>query len=224
MALLADTGWPTLLFLAALATATAILLLRTQRYYGRPSRAPPSFEHHARSHRAASGRHATPEHHPPQSHPDGPQEMMKWEVEMHDLARELSARLDSKMSALEHLTREADRAAARLETALAATRRRDVPSPAPAAPRQDAPQPPAAAAETILPPKSQADALKPGGLDDRGLRLDETGEESASERPSRDRRYEEIYTLADYGYAAAEIAQRLGTPVGEIELILSLRH
>jgi DNA-directed RNA polymerase specialized sigma24 family protein len=36
-------------------------------------------------------------------------------------------------------------------------------------------------------------------------------------------RYQEIYTLADYGYPPSEIAQRMGSPVGEIELILSLR-
>ena len=40
---------------------------------------------------------------------------------------------------------------------------------------------------------------------------------------SRPRRQEEIYTLADYGYEPAEIARRVGTPVGEVELILSLR-
>jgi hypothetical protein len=38
-----------------------------------------------------------------------------------------------------------------------------------------------------------------------------------------ERRYEEIYTLADYGYDAAEIAQRIGTPIGEVQLILGLR-
>ena len=40
---------------------------------------------------------------------------------------------------------------------------------------------------------------------------------------ARPRRYEEIYTLADYGYEPAEIARRVNTPVGEVELILSLR-
>jgi hypothetical protein len=36
-------------------------------------------------------------------------------------------------------------------------------------------------------------------------------------------RYHEIYTLADYGYQAHDIAHRVGTPLGEVELILGLR-
>ena len=39
----------------------------------------------------------------------------------------------------------------------------------------------------------------------------------------RARRREEIHRLADDGFAAAEIARRVGSPVGEVELILSLR-
>jgi hypothetical protein len=45
----------------------------------------------------------------------------------------------------------------------------------------------------------------------------------AVDGPSSDHRYDEIYVLADYGHNAAEIAQRLGSPIGEVELILSLR-
>src|ERR1700683_1450818 len=41
-----------------------------------------------------------------------------WEVRMHDLARELSAQLDSKMSALEHLIQDAERQIARLDRGL----------------------------------------------------------------------------------------------------------
>lgn len=36
-------------------------------------------------------------------------------------------------------------------------------------------------------------------------------------------RYEEIYRLADYGYPPEEIAQRVGSPIGEVQLILGLR-
>ena len=41
--------------------------------------------------------------------------------------------------------------------------------------------------------------------------------------PSVRQRQQEIYTLADYGYDAAEIARRVGSPVGEVELVLGLR-
>ena len=46
---------------------------------------------------------------------------------------------------------------------------------------------------------------------------------AATSRPLADRRYEEIYLLADYGFDPAEIGHRVGMPVGEIQLILSLR-
>ena len=111
---------------------------------------------------------------------------------MHDTARDLSAQLDSKLSALGALVAEADRAAARLEAALER------------------------AAEPVPRTNNQARSLQRGEADERG----EAGVRAAASRP---RRQEEIYTLADYGYEPAEIARRVGTPVGEVELILSLR-
>ncbi len=35
---------------------------------------------------------------------------------------------------------------------------------------------------------------------------------------------DDIYHLADYGFAPAEIARRVGSPIGEVELVLSLRQ
>ncbi|MFW6125407.1 MAG: hypothetical protein ACOC46_04595 [Pirellulales bacterium] len=66
------------------------------------------------------------------------------EVEMHDRVREITGTLDSKMSALQALIADADRAAARLEAALDAT--------PPVTPKEDrgerpAPGPPPPAAE-----------------------------------------------------------------------------
>jgi hypothetical protein len=46
-----------------------------------------------------------------------PDDLASWEVDMHETARALSARLDSKMSALQALIADADRAAERLERA-----------------------------------------------------------------------------------------------------------
>ena len=37
-------------------------------------------------------------------------------------------------------------------------------------------------------------------------------------------RYDDIYKLADTGLSAAQIATQLGQPIGEVELILSLRR
>jgi hypothetical protein len=38
-----------------------------------------------------------------------------------------------------------------------------------------------------------------------------------------DPRYEQVYTLADQGSTAQEIARKLDRPSGEVELILALR-
>ena len=59
----------------------------------------------------------------------------------------------------------------------------------------------------------------------RSLQHGEPAPRDAAARspPPRDRRQEEIYTLSDYGYEPAEIARRVNRPVGEVELILSLR-
>ncbi len=68
-------------------------------------------------------------------------------------------------------------------------------------------------------------------------RLESTGEEPTGEEPtgapcpeepssrlprSMDRQAE-LFALADQGLSATEIAEQVGTPVGEVELILSLR-
>ena len=62
------------------------------------------------------------------------------------------------------------------------------------------------AAELVIPPSAARET--PAGVP------------SSAPRP---RNNDEIYTLADYGYEPAEIARRSGTPIGEVELILSLR-
>ena len=131
---------------------------------------------------------------------------------MHETARRLSGQLDAKLGLLQSLIVEANRAAARLEEAI----QRAHPS---------------------LPPGSQAESLRPAAGHARDMRhdlpRDSEGEAAESDHsnvgdtslPATDRvrRREEVYRLADYGFAAAEIARRVGSPVGEVELILSLR-
>jgi cell division septation protein DedD len=134
---------------------------------------------------------------------DAPPEMVRGEAQMYETARELSAQLDSKMGALQTLIAEAERAAARLEAAAARL---------PNATRQSAPPDPQ--------PTTQAEALRASPPLDQAT----SEAEEVSPRPSARRRREEIYSLADYGLDAAEIARRVGSPVGEVELILSLRE
>ncbi len=201
-------GLPTLVFMGALALTIAVVLLRTQRYYARNTSARPSYEPPPRQDPS------------PRAHTLGaPPPMVDWEVQMHDMARELAAQLDSKIGVLEHLIREADRAAARLEAAVAAQRAGS--SVLDAAERLERLTP--SAPHETGPPISQAEALKAAGGADRALPAPRAPEQSAGERPPAESRYESIYTLADYGYDPAEIARRTGTPVGEVQLILSLR-
>ena len=119
---------------------------------------------------------------------------------MYETARDLSAQLDSKMSALQALVAEADRAAARLDAALSRA--------AGAGPVAD---------EQARQPSTQAESLQHAPRPDHAPA-------DADRAAARARRQEEIYTLADYGYDLIEIARRVGSPIGEVELILSLRR
>lgn len=130
---------------------------------------------------------------------------------MHETARELSAQLDAKLGLLQSLTAEADRAAQRLEAAIARV-------------------------HPLIPPGSQAESLRPISAEENfelykagaeEAATSSTGADSQSDLPAgsdRSRSREEIYQLADYGFVPAEIAHRVGSPVGEVELILSLRQ
>ena len=107
MVLLADSPWPSLLPLAAVIIAIMVLLRRLRRHR---SRQKPHKGYLVRTPRPKKG---TRSH-----HLDAPDDVLRWEVEMHEIVRDFSAQIDSKASLLGNLIREADRAAARLEAAL----------------------------------------------------------------------------------------------------------
>jgi hypothetical protein len=106
-------------------------------------------------------------------------------VELSDMARQITAQLDTRAAKLEALLAEADERIAELRrlndraTASPATREEREPTPS-------------------------------------------TPEPQAAEEPV-DPRHVAVYALADEGLSAQAIAQRLGRPSGEIELILALR-
>jgi hypothetical protein len=202
MELFAQTISPSSLFLVVLMIAVGLLLMRSHRHFSQATRR-----------ELPSLRTRPPKPQPLAHHLEGGSELVQWEVQMHDLARSLSGQLDSKMSALGQLIREADRAAARLEAALAAVQ---PPSPPPTASAAEPPHP------RPPEPRSQADALKAASVEPSASRSTPSTPETAGRTPN-DRRYEEIYLLADYGFDPAEIARRVGMPIGEIQLILSLR-
>ena len=200
-------------FLIVMIVVAGYLFLRSQRYFARQ-----------RDDAAFADRPATP---PSERQSTAvSQEMTRWEVEMHDTARQLSGQLDGKLSALGHLIREADRAAARLEAALSASGSSTLEC-------GDSPQlslPPDAGGASAHadageePPGNQARALQAGGAAGEPAEPPAgAAPPSATPCPPVDRRYDEIYLLADYGFDPAEIGRRVNMPVGEIQLILSLR-
>ncbi|MEX0819517.1 MAG: hypothetical protein WD070_07980 [Pirellulaceae bacterium] len=130
---------------------------------------------------------------------DAPPEVLRWHVEMHETARDLKAELDSKMGALQAIIRLASEESARLEAAIARAERLGI-SPC---------------ADTL------AAIEESGGSDETSGALQvQTALESSDEIPAwRDA----VYRLADEGLAASAIARSLGAPLGDVELLISLR-
>ena len=213
MGLFAQIEPAAFLLLGFLVLAISLLLWRSHRYLSRQDKgwSPP-------------GRALRQKPPPPGLPLDAPHELIRWEVHMHETARELSGQLDSKMGALRQLVREADRAAARLEAALEAA------SP-PADPRSAADatsEQPTESCHALdpLPPQAanQAEALKKPTAASRDAAVASVFEREGKRKPGAPDRYDEIYLLADYGLDTTEIARRVGSPVGEVELILGLRQ
>jgi len=107
MNLMAGLFESTLLGLVGLALVTAILLRRSGRYFRRTKNRPALVQIDR----------PTPEK-PQGHHLDAPDAMRRWEVEMHEMMRDHSARLDNKIRILQYLLGEAEQAAARLEAVL----------------------------------------------------------------------------------------------------------
>lgn len=140
------------LAVAALAIVIGLLLMRAARRQ-RASRAD-GFGWPAAARR--DGLRQPGAGHPPTLSPGAPHEAARWEVEMHEIARALSGQLDSKMRALGALVAEADRAAARLERALAETRPPGVASA----------EPPPSAGQSGEPPASETPSTFDGLRDE----------------------------------------------------------
>jgi hypothetical protein len=138
---------------------------------------------------------------------DTPAHLARWEIELHELAREATAQVDTKLRLLQEYLRAADEQAQRLESLL--TRAAEVG----AAPEAWTWQP---AAERNL---------------DSGLPLEQAAARlrtapRGAPRPRSDgdsTRQRQIYSLADSGLGSRAIAQQTGYPIGEVELVLSLR-
>lgn len=128
---------------------------------------------------------------------DAPPEILRWQVEMHETARELKAELDSKISVLQTLVALAESAADRLETVV---------------PARDAGNEAAAASDS---------GTTPGTLE--SLVEEARVLAGGTTRMVNDEQLAGIYRLADCGMTPEQIAGDRGHAVGEIEMLLSLR-
>ncbi len=175
-------------FLAGLGLAIFILLSRSRRY----------FRGKATSLTKTPGRlsAAGAAQKPPAHWHDAPDEMRRWQIEMHELARDYSARIDTKIAALQALLIDADQVAARLESLLDQADRQARPT------AHSTPQTSTSRRETLPSPETIQQRL-----DDKRI----------------DARLEYICALADEGLSAKDIATRLNRAVGDIELLLSVR-
>ena len=119
-------------------------------------------------------------------------------VELSNMARQITAQLDTRAAKLELLIKEADDRLIILGRTLV-----NPPSQAPHRPFEHPAAP--APARFVAPPVV---THSPAPL---------------ASQPETDDRYADVYSLADEGVPSPEIARRLGQPTGEVELILALR-
>lgn len=98
---------PQLILLAAMAIMIWVLWRRSNKHFGRGGKA---YEPPHRISKLEQDRDLALS--------DAPAEVTRWQVEMHELAREMKGELDTKMAVLQLLIRQATDAAARLDEAV----------------------------------------------------------------------------------------------------------
>lgn len=116
-------------------------------------------------------------------------------LQLEDISRRINAQIDTKFVKLETVVRDADDRIARLEGLLSGN--------APTGPTAPAPGPQPAEGTGVADFSSAEPAP--------------SGQRSPNDRSQR------IYELADGGMTPIKIAEALGLPMGEIELVLNLR-
>jgi hypothetical protein len=141
---------------------------------------------------------------------DAPAALLRWQVEMHETARDLKAELDSKLSALQTLVALARQERALLEKALSRLQARD---------GQHA-RGTLADIEELGDPAALDDAER---LAEVAARVSKFADELPPDLFDRDRQSLAVSRLADQGVPPSSIAEHLHLPLGEVELLLSLR-
>ena len=126
---------------------------------------------------------------------DAPPDVTRWQVEMYETARDLKGEIDTKLAVLQILVRHANEASARLEAAIDRTEKLGLHS-----------------------------ALDPLSAIETWDETDPTIQPSTHHTSQPHPQSPMIYALADEGRDAAAIAQQTGLPLGEVEMVLSLRE
>jgi hypothetical protein len=120
-------------------------------------------------------------------------------VELSEMARQLTAQLDTRTTKLALMIDDADEKAAMLQRLLDECRA-----------ALAAPPPPAAVAPVAPPASDPAAVVAPI-------------EPSLALANEADARHQQVYALADEGRSAPDIARQIDRPRGEVELIIALR-
>lgn len=133
---------------------------------------------------------------------DAPPELLRWEVEMHQTARDLKAEIDTKLACLQALTIAARQEATRLEAAIARAEQVGVDRGADAL----------SAIERLgeIAGEEHSHVL--------GRVIDQLPRPKTLQAPP----HGDIGKLASRGHSAAQIAERLRIPVADVELSLSI--
>ena len=140
-------------------------------------------------------------------------------VELSEMARQISAQLDTRSLKLETLIQDADERIGLLKQLVNADRPGDAGTEQALLPQRVNP-PQSMQAAAMHPPASYTPAF-PHGWSDSSITPTMTRNIPIPE--PMDDQHQPVYALADQGRSAGEIARELNRPRGEVELILALR-
>lgn len=140
-------------------------------------------------------------------------------VEFAEMARQMSAQLDTRAAKLEMLIQDADRRLAALKAAT-----RGAASANGEAPIEDFIAPADGANDPSRDGDASVEFPEGGSIDPRRISGSPRNSRAAEAAPAPiEPKYADVYAMADEGRSAFDIARHLSRPAGEIELILALR-
>ena len=204
--LLLAQGFAAWLFFLGIAMLVAILLRRFYRYQAKQKKNQKENDAPIVSSQSSPDK-------PRQPLIDAPPEIIRWQVEMHELAREMKAELDTKMVALQKLIQLANQAEQRLTKAVEASQTSQV----------DQSRINTSTLETlseiasILGTQTSEESLN------RLTELTNISDASLGISGGSHEQVKQVFYFADQGWSAIKISEKLQLPVGDVELILSLR-